>query len=1020
MFREVEVTQSNIDLSHISNKHLKVILNNVSEITRTKFNRNIEKIFFFDLTNTLIKIGNNFMSECYELTSIELPQNITQIGVNFMSDCGELISIELPQNITQIGDNFMRDCHKIKSIKLPQNITQIGEKFMIDCNELSLIELPQNITQINDFFMFGCSSLKSIELPKNITQIGDFFMRDCSELISIILPKNLIQIGNFFLANCNGIKSIVLPHTLINIGSNFLNSDNPIYIKCNDRVKNMLVSQGIYRESLIISNSSTYEELLREQLQEELQKKREEQLKIQQAKELIMSQIKQQQEQHEKYMKQKEEEKKKQRQLQILHQEQRQEYEQLLQQEQQQMQHILQLQQQQHYELEDLQDYIYKWENGLTRTIGTDGDMENLVPKLLLKHEDQRNLLRQQHKTIAINKQIKSQKYIIESDNSDIIVDFVVDNTIPLEFMAKTDLLVRELNLSLNISKSGYWIFAQKDGELRENRLADEDEFKIFIKAKGKYILYFFHIICTLLQDHMDSCKIIDDNGLFGKRAGHKKFVSYYEINDPTIVVYFLNSTKKEKNTPRGKLYVYKEAQEKMISFIEKLNEIIEYDFNEYCKKEYKNVYRYRKIENSSDTFIDYLQPKNQEGPAFTKKFNELINYCQGGYTETKKNVLMNKLGHNYFTGDITEISIKNNANVLVEFMEKFDGEYFYKSKNTYDILNNYQFKKAIEETKNLEFKMNELLWTHNRTIDIFKNQINGIYGDKNSLIGKYRFGLNFRYGLDSQYGSVVFIMNPTFYDDINEDIFRLTDESTPNKKVLTNLISSENSGIHNYINMSKNKNQLLFENNMKLKINSYITNFRNEVISDNPLCDNTPNLIKNNIDNITKHILSSDRCIQDSLIIGNLVGNNNLLNKHLIESEIIEGAKSQKTWCNYQIQLFDNFEVKTYVYKILIPSNIDHDTKLKISENPIYSSKVVYIDAKGENFQEKIQEPEFTPEFYKYRRKDGNSSNFTFFPEDFKKFEIEYYKIIDELIQSNKMIGGNYKQKYKKYRKKL
>jgi hypothetical protein len=40
----------------------------------------------------------------------------------------------------------------------------------------------------------------------------------------------------------------------------------------------------------------------------------------------------------------------------------------------------------------------------------------------------------------------------------------------------------------------------------------------------------------------------------------------------------------------------------------------------------------------------------------------------------------------------------------------------------------------------------------------------------------------------------------------------------------------------------------------------------------------------------------------------------------------------------------------------------------------------------------------------------------FTFLPKDFEKYEKEYYNVIDELIRSNKMIGGNYKKKYIKY----
>jgi hypothetical protein len=258
--------------------------------------------------------------------------------------------------------------------------------------------------------------------------------------------------------------------------------------------------------------------------------------------------------------------------------------------------------------------------------------------------------------------------------------------------------------------------------------------------------------------------------------------------------------------------------------------------------------------------------------------------------------------------------------------------------------------------------------------------------------------------------------MNPNFYDNINSDDFRLFDGVKLGKKTLTNLFSVENTGEFTS-DGDKDVNQLLFENTMKLKINSYITNFRNDVISTNPLCDDLPSIIKSSIDNITEHLMVSDKYTTDKSIFEHLVGHNNLINKHLLNYDIINKAKSQKTWCNYQIQLYENFDIAKHVYKILIPNNIDDNIKEIISKNQVYSVKTIYVDIDGTNWGETNNE-----NYFKYRRNPhnmtvyGNSSMFTFLPKDFEKYEKEYYNVIDELIRSNKMIGGNYKKKYIKY----
>jgi len=74
-------------------------------------------------------IGNDFLSNCVNLTSIDLSEliQVKSIGNNFLSNCNSLTSIDL-SGLTQlisIGNNFLLNCVRLTSIKCTKNQEQL-------------------------------------------------------------------------------------------------------------------------------------------------------------------------------------------------------------------------------------------------------------------------------------------------------------------------------------------------------------------------------------------------------------------------------------------------------------------------------------------------------------------------------------------------------------------------------------------------------------------------------------------------------------------------------------------------------------------------------------------------------------------------------------------------------------------------------------------------------------------------------------------------------------------------------
>jgi hypothetical protein len=598
----------------------------------------------------------------------------------------------------------------------------------------------------------------------------------------------------------------------------------------------------------------------------------------------------------------------------------------------------------------------------------------------------------------------------------------------PFEFYEK-DLLLKRNLINYHTDNKSYWCFLRnKNTDIynNANNLSEEDSFKIFLKINGNYVLNFVDLIDKYFYDIVGTYKFCKQ--LYEKRGPHKKNISYYEVNDPIIVIYFGRGGGVEKKI-NGKPYVYfKEAQEDMIIFIMRLQKILGDNIDKYVNTGYNNDYRERN--STTGIFVDFLQPVIIDGPAYTKYFNKMINYCQGGYTESGKAEILkkNQINDDYFNGDITPIKKQNNASALIDMMRLFDGEYFYKKKNTYDILNFYIFDESIEKTKSIDFKIHNHLWTHSRSGRVFLDQLQGNFGDPTQLIGTMKKeddvyciahgGLNFRYGIDSQYGEIMFIMNPTFFRDLKPINFASREGKPLNVKFLTNLKSREMyDDTTNKFTTEGMANK--FEIYYKLKVNSIIDKWRmhNNIDPDyNIACNGVPKKILESskyLYNLLSLVASSDQ-------INELLDDTTFMNINLIMWDVIRNSEYQKEWCNYQIQICADIDIESTVNTILIPSSLPEINEIRryLDMYPIIKNKVKIIETDTKNLYI-YNYPNITPgyktrDLHLYMAKDS-SSKISLSPEVFFLYEKEYYKIIDGMMDDGLFVGGA-QEKYKKY----
>lgn len=236
---------------------------------------NIERSFDNKIF-TVKSIGVGAFSECFNLTSIEIPNTITEICGRAFNECLRLTKFKIPSSVMTIANYAFYDCVSLAEIVclavVPPSIqssnvfegvdksiplyVRKGSKISYETadywNEFTnIIEVETDggeITpDINTCFEYNgltykitkkgeevevtyCEGKKysgDITIPKtiayngvtyNVTGIGWYAFANCTDLNSITIGKSVETIADEAFYNCSGLTTVNLPESVISIG----------------------------------------------------------------------------------------------------------------------------------------------------------------------------------------------------------------------------------------------------------------------------------------------------------------------------------------------------------------------------------------------------------------------------------------------------------------------------------------------------------------------------------------------------------------------------------------------------------------------------------------------------------------------------------------------------------------------------------------------------------------------------------------------------------------------------------
>ena len=134
---------------------------------------------------------------------------VTAIRANAFKDCFNMTSISLPESITSIGTQAFTSCYKLTEITIPKNVETLGTEVFLRCSGLKTVDMEDSKIKILPASTFmGCKVLETIDLPSSLTAIDNDVFRDCGALKEITLPTALTTLGDYVFLGCKKLEKI--------------------------------------------------------------------------------------------------------------------------------------------------------------------------------------------------------------------------------------------------------------------------------------------------------------------------------------------------------------------------------------------------------------------------------------------------------------------------------------------------------------------------------------------------------------------------------------------------------------------------------------------------------------------------------------------------------------------------------------------------------------------------------------------------------------------------------------------
>ena len=107
-------------------------------------------------------IGYKAFTNCYNMTSIEIPNSIVSIGAHAFMNCEKLQSVVIPNSVVHMDPCVFYSCDDLKSVVIGNSVRVIDEYCFQYCYQLTDVVIGSSVTYLAIKAFYDCPSLRKV------------------------------------------------------------------------------------------------------------------------------------------------------------------------------------------------------------------------------------------------------------------------------------------------------------------------------------------------------------------------------------------------------------------------------------------------------------------------------------------------------------------------------------------------------------------------------------------------------------------------------------------------------------------------------------------------------------------------------------------------------------------------------------------------------------------------------------------------------------------------------------------
>jgi len=167
---------------------------------------NCEKLASVTIPSSVTEIGSSAFGNCEKLTEIvvaaENPNYSSADGVLFdkakttliQCPCAKQGEYTIPNSVTSIGNNALSSCYLLTSVEIPNSVGEIGSQAFSSCSELTSVTIGNGVTSIGSYAFYYSSKLASVTISATTPPtLGSEALGKTAAALKIYVPAESVD-----------------------------------------------------------------------------------------------------------------------------------------------------------------------------------------------------------------------------------------------------------------------------------------------------------------------------------------------------------------------------------------------------------------------------------------------------------------------------------------------------------------------------------------------------------------------------------------------------------------------------------------------------------------------------------------------------------------------------------------------------------------------------------------------------------------------------------------------------------